>query len=260
MEGVEVFYHIGEIMNISRSASLKNVRLMEAITGHADACGVKRIVFISSISVAGIPSRIPADEETEPSVLLNDFYTSYKRRCEELLKESLTGCEYSVIRPAVIYGPGSRRLGRLIDAVEKIGPAGFPFAGNAENIAPLINVKDLARAIYLAGIIPEASGQTMNLTDGLSHTWRDFFGAIAGRLGKRLRVLPVPPLFLKLGAFPLGLFLSAFGMELDAVSYVNYFSRDIFFENTMARRLLHWQPEYSLEEGVREMVEYYRGA
>lgn len=260
MEGMDILYHIGEIMNISKSASLKNVRLMEAITGHADSVGTKRIVFVSSLSVAGIPSGIPADEDTKPSIVLNDFYTSYKRSCEELLKERLTNCEYAVIRPAVVYGPGSRRLGHLVDAVEKIGPLCFPFVGSGRNIAPLINVKDLARAIYLAGVRPEAAGNTMNLTDGLRHTWFDFFSAIAGRLGKGLRVLPMPPFLLKLCALPLGLFLRAFGMELDAVSYMDYFSVDILFENARARRLLQWQPEYSLEDGVNEMVEYYRGA
>ena len=54
MKGVDVFYHIGEIKNTTRSASAKNVRLMERILENLDA--ETRLVFISSITVAGIPS------------------------------------------------------------------------------------------------------------------------------------------------------------------------------------------------------------
>ncbi len=259
MEGIDVLFHLGEIRNTTRSASEKNVQLMEEIVRHRSAAGVKRIVFVSSITVSGIPSSFPADEKTPPRVILKDHYTAYKTKCEEILADQ-AGDGYAVIRPAPVYGPGSRYLGRLITAVERIGPVGIPMIGAGRNNAPLVFVKDLAAAICQAGIMPQAAGQVFNISDGIRHSWLEFLTAIAERLGKRLRIVPVPPLLLKVSAVPLELLTGFFGVELDALNYLDYFSRDLFFDNSRAKGLLQWQPEYGLGSGVSEMVDYYRSS
>ncbi|MDH4232924.1 MAG: NAD(P)-dependent oxidoreductase [Nitrospirota bacterium] len=253
----DVLYHIGEIKNTSKAASEKNVSLLEDVLGQIKRTSVKRIVFVSSISVAGIPSTIPADEDTAPGLVLNDHYTECKRRSEKLLRENAGNVEYAVIRPAPVYGPGSRYLGRLIRVLDRLGPVGIPFPGNAGNLAPLIHVRDLAQAISRAGTEPAASGQTFNLTDGMRHSWREFLETIAECLGKKLRIIPVPRLLLQLAALPLDLFSVFLGVSLDPVSYVSYFSADLYFNNSRARELLGWQPRYSLIEGVREMTAFY---
>jgi len=257
MEGIDLFYHIGEIKNITKAQAEKNIGLIEKIVDNLNAEGIKRFIFVSSITVAGIPSEQPADEDTITKVILNDHYTAYKRRCEEIIRERAKGCEYAIVRPAPVYGPGSRYLGRLISVIETLGPIGLPFIGDAKNITPLIQVKDLAQAIVLAGQRPEAAGQTFNLTDGLSHTWLDFFTAIAEALHKKVRIIPIPSLLLKLPAIPLDLFSVFFGINFDTINYVNYVSKDLLFDNAKARTVLNWQPAYSLSDGVREMIEYY---
>jgi nucleoside-diphosphate-sugar epimerase len=259
MEGTDIFYHIGEIKNITKAASEKNIRLMKRVIEGIGSTGVKRIVFVSSITVAGIPSETPANEDTVPATVLTDHYTSHKRECERLLAGNTGGVEYAIVRPAPVYGPGSRYLGRLIEAVEKIGPIGLPFAGNARNKAPLIHVMDLAKAIYLSGVRTAASGQVFNLTDGLDHSWRDFLACIAECLGRRLRIIPLPPVLLKMPAVPLDLISGFLGFEIDPLHYLDYFSKDIFFDNARAQDLLDWKPEYELEAGVREMTDWYAG-
>jgi len=258
MEGADLFYHIGEIKNLTKAQAEKNIRLLEKIIDNLHAKGIQRFVFVSSITVAGIPSELPADEETIPKVMLNDHYTTYKRRCEEIIRERVKGCEYAIVRPAPVYGSGSRYLSRLLSVIDLLGPIGLPFIGNAKNITPLIHVKDLAEAIVMAGERPEAAGQTFNLTDGMSHTWFDFFTAIAEALHAKFRIIPIPSLLLKLPAIPLDLLSGFFGVNFDPVNYVNYISRDLLFGNTKARTVLNWQPEYTLLDGVREMVAAYK--
>jgi len=258
MEGNDLFYHIGEIKNLTKAQAEKNITLIEKIVDDLKAKGIKRFVFVSSITVAGIPSEQPADEKTVSKVILNDHYTTYKRRCEEIIREKVNDCEYVIVRPAPVYGPGSRYLGRMISVIEMLGPIGLPFIGDAKNITPLIQVKDLAQAIVRAGTRSEASGQTFNLTDGLDHTWLDFFTAIAEALHKKVRIIPIPSLLFKLPAMPLDLFSAFFGINFDPINYVNYVSKDLLFNNAKARTVLDWEPAYSLAEGVKEMVEYYR--
>lgn len=254
IDGTEVFYHVGEIKNVSKSAARKNVELVKALVGHLHLKEVGRFVFVSSLTVAGVPASVPATEETPPEIILEDHYTAYKRDCESLIREKSGDNAYVILRPAPVYGPGSRYLGRLIKTIKKIGPVGLPFAGDARNLAPLVYVKDLARAIYLAGVEPRAAGQTLNITDGERHSWFDFFQAIAGSSGSKLRILRMSPLLLRMPLLFFDPFSTFLGFDLDAARYVTYFSRDIFFDNGKAKAVLGWQPEYDLTRGVKEMV------
>jgi len=257
MKGMEVLYHIGEIKNTTKAAAGKNIKLLEELLGRVKGLKVKRIVFVSSITVSGIPSTVPADEDTVPRIIVNDHYTDYKRRAEKLLIENAGATEYVIIRPAPVYGPGSRHLGRLISIIDRFGPFGIPFPGNAENLAPLIHVSDLSSAIAGAGLEPAAAGRTFNLTDGLRHSWRDFLEAIAKRLGKKLRIVPLSRLLLQLSALPLDLVSGFLGISLDPVSYITFFSENLFFDNARARNMLNWQPHYSLSEGIDDMIASY---
>jgi len=258
MDGVDLFYHIGEIKNLTKAQADKNISLMDNISDNLNAKGIKRFVFVSSITVAGIPLEQPADEETVSKVILKDHYTTYKRRCEEIIREKVKGCEYAIVRPAPVYGSGSRYLGRMVSIIEALGPIGLPFIGDAKNFTPLVQVKDLSQAMMLAGTQTEAAGQTFNLTDGLSHTWLDFFTAIAETLHKKVRIIPIPAVLFKLPAMPLDLFSVFFGVNFDPINYVDYVSKDLLFGNEKARTLLGWQPAYSLSDGVAEMVEDYK--
>ncbi len=257
MDGIDLFFHIGEIKNVTEAASLVNVRLVEQILADMAKKEIKRLIFVSSLTVSGIPSIIPANEDTQPAEVLEDHYTAYKRECERLIINTIPG-RYSILRPSPVYGPGSRYLGNFIRAIDNFGAIGFPFVGNAKNLAPLVYVKDLARAIYLSGLLPSASGQVFNLTDGMRHSWLDFLSTIAEQLGKKLRIMPIPPLLLKIPAVPLDIFSSLIGIKIDPVHYLNYLSKDLFFENAKARNLLGWQAEYTLERGVGEMLKFYR--
>jgi UDP-glucose 4-epimerase len=259
MDGMEVFYHIGEVRNTTKAAAGKNVALMERILDALSGDSRIRFVFVSSITVAGIPASVPADENTEPEKVLQDHYTGCKRECEQLLAERADETDYVVIRPAPVYGPRSRYLGKLITMIRHLGPLGLPFVGKGENLAPLIQVNDLARAIHLAGTVQGIGGAILNITDGVRHSWSEFFKTIAQCMDRSLRLIPIPPELLKLPALPVDALSGFFGMELHLKDYLDYFSRDIFFDNGRAGDILGWEPEYKdLEKGVDAMVAFYQ--
>lgn len=258
MKGMDAVFHIGEIRNTSSGKATLNIALVERMVASLKPAGVKRLVFVSSLSVAGIPLAIPATEDTPASQVLRDQYTEYKRKAEELIRQSPSGVEHVILRPGVVYGPGSRYLGRLVDAIRRFGPLGLPFIGQGTNLMPLIHVKDLARAVFLAGTVPGAANQTMNITDGERRTWLEFFTAVAEANRKRFRLIPVHPALARPPAMFFDLFTGIFGQSLDLPSYVSYISRDVHFDNGRARSVLGWDPEYrDLRDAVRDMVQWY---
>ncbi len=258
MDGMDIFYHIGEIRNTTPGAARRNVALMEQVTDRLGASGIRRIVFISSLTVAGIPEKTPADEETAPAVTLRDHYTRYKEQCEKLFAEQTSKTEYVVIRPGVVYGPGSRYLGGLIAGIDRLGIFGIPFVGRGTSVAPLVYVKDVAQAVYRAGVEESAAGQVFNLTDGFGESWADFIHAVASALGIKARILPVPPPFLGIPSQFFDVVSGLFGATPSLGAYVKYVTTDLLFDNRKAQRLLRWRPEFTRQQGVEEMVREHR--
>jgi nucleoside-diphosphate-sugar epimerase len=256
MQGRDVLFHIGELKVTSRSAARKNVRLVARIVGALGASGIGRLVFVSSITVAGVPQTVPAAEETPAAAVLNDHYTAYKREGERIIAEGAGDADYAVIRPGVVYGPGSRSMRAMAGIIASAGAVGLPWVGRGGNLMPLVHVKDLARAVVLAGTAPAAARQTFNLTDGERHTWQEFFGAVAATAGRTPRILPLPPGLLRLPAAFGGAVASFFGIQADLPSYVTYLSRDVHFSMRKAERLLGWKAVHTdVRAGVREMME-----
>ena len=258
MQGMDVVFHIGEVRSTTAGNAVLNAGLVERMVGGLRPSNVRRLVFISSLSVAGIPRTIPATEDTPAGQVLRDQYTEYKRKAEAMIRHAPAGVEHAIVRPGIVYGPRSRRLGGLVETIRRLGPVGLPFIGPGTNLMPLIHVKDLARAIFLAGTVPGAAGQTMNITDGERRTWLEFFSSIAGAHRRRFRIIPVHPALVRLPAMFFDLFTGIFGQSLDLPSYVSYVSRDVHFDNGRARSLLGWEVAYrDLRDAVSDMVEWY---
>jgi nucleoside-diphosphate-sugar epimerase len=258
MQGVEVVLHIGEVKSTTAGNATMNVELVERMVMGLKPWGVKRLVFVSSLSVAGIPQKVPATEETPALQFLRDQYTEYKRKAEEVIRKSAGGVEHVILRPGVVYGPGSRHLGVMIDVIRRFGPFGLPFIGTGTNLMPLIHVKDLARAVYLAGTVPGAANRTLNITDGERRTWLELFTAVAEAQRRRFRLIPVHPALAKFPAMFVDLFTGIFGQSLDLPAFVSYASRDVHFDCSLARSVLGWDPVHrDLRDAVRDMVAWY---
>ncbi len=261
IDGIDVVFHIGEIRSTSMTACRRNIALMDRIVSNPAVNRIGRLVFVSSITVAGIPAEVPATEESVPEIILNDQYTFYKRTCEELLSRNLASAEYAIIRPAVTYGPRSINLRKIARALARTGAIGIPFVGPGKNLAPFIHVKDLAKAIYLAGVRPGAARQAINITDGMTRTWLEFFNAIGEALGMEFRIIPIPAPCLKVPAVLLDCLAALFGIRPDLRRYISYFSSDLHFSNEKARDVLGWEPLHTdLNRGIREMMAYPLGS
>ena len=258
MQGMDVVFHIGEVRSTTAGNAVLNAGLVESMVTSLKPSGVKRLVFVSSLSVAGIPQLIPATEDTPASQVLRDQYTEYKRKAEEIIRQAPAGVEHVIVRPGIVYGPRSRHLGGLVDVIRRFGPLGLPFIGPGTNLMPLIHVQDLARAIFLAGTVPGAANQTLNITDGERRSWLEFFTAIAEANRRRFRIIPVHPALARLPAMFFDLFTDVFGQSLDLPSYVSYISRDVHFDNGRARSILGWEIAYrDLRDAVGDMVAWY---
>lgn len=152
------------------------------------APGLKRFVFVSSISAAG-PS--PADralsEIDEPQPVSE--YGRSKLAAERIVLNAGSKLPVTVVRPPNVLGPRQRELQESIRMIRRrIVPA----LGNGRPQTSLADVDDIVEALVLSAENPRAVGETYFITDGKAYAWREIVATTIRELGLRPPFLRLP--------------------------------------------------------------------
>jgi nucleoside-diphosphate-sugar epimerase len=206
------------------------------------------VVHFSSMAVYGSATGI-VDETAEPRGDTG-WYGAAKAQAER----ALAGTAATILRPGIIYGPGSgqwsARIARLLQS-RRLGDLGAAGDGACN----LVHVDDVVAAALAALRVPGARGQAVNLGHPEPPTWNDYFLAYARALGA-VPLARIPRWRLKLESL-LGLPLKALELVAHRLrvpaawlppaitpSLLHTFGWDLRLEVTKAERLLglRWRP------------------
>jgi nucleoside-diphosphate-sugar epimerase len=239
-----------------------NVLGTQALLDACLAAGVQRVVHLSTTDVYCHPG-MPAVSECHAPTRFANWYAHTKREAEARVRAAqATGTVDTVIlRPATVYGPGSRDVvGEIARAIT--GGHMLLIDGGRRN-AGLCYVDNLVDAIVLALGHPAAVGEQFNVTDGLTVTWRRFTDDLANGLGAgRVRwSIPYRPAHLLGFVLEHGyrMLRSATGIAtapLLSRQAVEVLGRDQDFSNARLRRLLGWEPLVDYEAGLAATVSW----
>ncbi|MDY6822190.1 MAG: NAD-dependent epimerase/dehydratase family protein [Thermodesulfobacteriota bacterium] len=198
--------------------------------------GTGRFIFASSGAPAG-ECEPPIHEELAPhpvspygaSKLAGEGYCS--------AYAATFGVETVALRFGNVYGPGSGHKNSVVAKFIKNAFHGEPLEiyGDGNQTRDFIFIDDLIRAIRLAAVQPGIGGQTFQIATSMETT--------VGELVERL--VPV---------------LEAIGKSGIQVIHGESRTGDVrrnYADTAKAARLLNWQSEYSLEDGLRETVAYF---
>lgn len=149
----------------------------------AAAVGVKRVIYLSSMSVHGATPE-PGTNEHSPLVTTHASEDTNHRvigeqvffqRCERL------GLEGIALRPGLVYGP---RSAWFADLVRELREGRAWWFGDGRGIFNGIYVDNLASAVFSALAAPAiATGKPYLVGDEDTVTWREFYLATAGLVG-----------------------------------------------------------------------------
>lgn len=192
MAGVDRVFHLAALLHIPNPSAQDaprfeqvNVAGTRQVIEAAQAAGVARLVFFSTISVYGPSQGRAAFGEASP---LNPQtpYARTKARAESLvLAARRPGTDQPlgvVLRLAAVYGAGIKgNYARLVTALQR---RRFVPVGPGCNRRTLVHEQDVAAAALLAAAQPQAAGQVYNVTDGRTHTFQAILAAICAGLGQ----------------------------------------------------------------------------
>lgn len=150
---------------------------------------VKRLVFISSTALYGVPQHLPEMEEDPISPI--GHYGESKHLGEQLcLKYHKKGLKVNILRPKTFLGP--ERLGVFtlwFEAIYQNKPVFM--LGKGHNIYQLLEVTDLCRAIESA-LLSRKSGDIFNIGTDKYDTWAKDLGALITHAKSKSKIVGFP--------------------------------------------------------------------
>lgn len=225
-------------------------RLFEA----AAACGVERILYISSPGVLGSTNGPPLTE-LAPYGPTNPYERSKAAAEKMVLEMAAAGLPVIVVRPEFLYGPGDLHVLGLFKAIES--GRFFLINGGRSTCHPTF-IDDGVRGMLLA-LDRGQPGEIYQIAGPAPVEFRHFVDGMAEALGSSRPKLSVPRSIALAGAAVLEQIGHWTGWRPPLTrSAVDFFSTSYRFSWAKAERELGYRPHTALPDGLRQTVAWYR--
>lgn len=254
LAGVDAVVHLAARVHVMRDRAVDpstefrtmNVAATEHLARSAAACGVRRLVFMSSVKVNGETSLADSGlSESDPPAPA-DPYGRSKWEAELALQRiaATTSLEYVVLRPPLVYGPGVKA--NFLSLMRWIA-GGVPLPlGAIRNHRSLVYVANLTDAIRVCLTDPRAANRTFMISDGEDLSTPELIRRLAGALQRPARIFPVP-----------GAWLSVAARITGQTASLERLSGSLRVDSSGIRRTLDWLPPYSVDQGLRETAQWF---
>lgn len=213
-------------------ANVVNVEGTLKVFNYCKKYGVKRVVFTSSSSLYGTPTKFPTPETEPPRPLSPYGIQKYMGELYAKLFERMYGLEVNCIRPFNVYGPRQNPLGGYAAAVPKFidqlnrneAPS---ITGDGTQSRDFTYVGDIVD-ILIKAATSKVFGESFNAGGGKSISINDLYEMIRKFMNKDIEAKYIDPVL---------------------EPYVT------LADTSKAKELLGWQPRVGIHEGIRLTVE-----
>jgi nucleoside-diphosphate-sugar epimerase len=264
VDGADIVYHCAAKVGDWGPWRLYQREVIDATANLLDACrtvGVGRVLHVSSITVYGHPKpRAQLITEEEPlgqNLWVWDYYCRAKIQAEEVCRQ-FPGA-LTIVRPGWMYGPRDRNT--LPRVVKALRAGRVKLLGSGDNLLNILHAADAAQGAILAANRPAAAGEAYNLSSSGEITQRQLLNLLTDLLGLP-RITKHVPLRL---AFWIGFVSEVIGHVIrikrppHITRYgVSLVGRSTGFSTAKARTQLDWRPTVTVEDGLRETLEWFQ--
>jgi dihydroflavonol-4-reductase len=268
MEGatkdIDIVFHLAAYYTFSGDRVLYemiNVRGTENLISACNRNGVDRFVYCSSTEAIGPVRDPPADEESP----LNPYYDygRSKVRAESVVRSfQPLGVDHTIVRPSGVYGP------RNVDDVSYFFITSFAnsiaskfIVGSGRNLVQFVHVSDVVQGFLLILENYDVSrNRTYIISAGKAYTYEEVYSILASIMGTKPPRLHIPPAIAKALMAPIQAInsLSKQDSFMWRTSTVDSVTSDRSYSIERARKELGYSPNFELERGLCETVDWYR--
>lgn len=235
--GVEAVIHLAARAGVRQAVEIPEVYLQTNANGtlnileYCRKMNIPKLVMASTSSIYGANPPLPTTEEADSSHPLQ-IYAASKKAAEVMAYtyHHLFGIDTTIFRFFTVYGPAGRpdmvmfRFAKWVAEGKTV-----TITGDGSQMRGFTYLDDIARGVIL-GLKP-LGYEIINLGGHETITINELLGKIEERLGKKALIE----------------YIDRHPADVDA----NWADVD------KARRLLGWQPQVSLDEGITALVNWY---
>jgi nucleoside-diphosphate-sugar epimerase len=264
LDGAEgaTLYHAAGVIHPKRAVRelfAVNVAGTRNLLEAARAAGVRRLVFVSSNSPAGVrrdPDAVFREGDPDHPHMM---YGRSKQRAEALVREAGArgDLETVIVRAPWFYGPGQPARQTLFFAMIRDGVV--PVVGSGENRRSMAYIGNLCQGLLLAGRVSAAAGQTYWIADQRPYTMNEVVDTVE-RLLETEFATPVAhkrrrlPGFTAEVALGVDWTLQHLGLYHQKIHVLSEMNKTIACSVERAQRELGYAPTVELEEGMRRSL------
>jgi UDP-glucose 4-epimerase len=252
--GADTVYHLAARMGKDnpRASHQVNVSGTAELARAARAAGVRRFVYVSSISVyAATPHDGMITEDVIPQRVdrLNP-YSATKYEGELVLRELAARDEapgFTIIRPTNVYGPWSRPW--FLDWARRVQRV--PFAIGGDIPIDVVHVDDVVAALLRAAEAPSAQGEVLHIGHE-TVLLGDFAVCVGQSVGREVRRLPASVDYLVRALLEAAYPIVKGGRRSMSLL------RPVRYPHDKAQRLIGYDPQIHLADSVESLGRWYR--
>lgn len=256
LDGIDTVFHLagyahdlGDADKVEDQYRKVNVDSISQLAELAQQFGTKRFIFVSSVKAGGSARSGHCANEEEQS-LPEGVYGRTKREAElELLRVgSYSGMHVSIVRPALVYGAGTKgNLKRMLGAIKG---GWFPPLPETHNRRSMIHVDDLVRALLLVATDKRSDREIYIATDGMHYSSRQIYDLMRFGLGRKETMLKIPDVLFRTAAWCGDRLRGAF--PLNSYRYQKLLGDECYSSEKLSG--LGFKPLYTLEQAIPAMV------
>jgi nucleoside-diphosphate-sugar epimerase len=259
-DGVEYIFHIAALFREAKHVDSVyfdiNVEGTRNVLDAAEKNNVTRMVHCSTV---GVHSHIPFPPATEEEAYRpGDIYQFTKCEGEKLAKQRFQSNRVAgvVVRPAMIWGEGDRRMLKLFQGVAK---RRFPIIGDGKTLTHWIYVHDLVEGFLLSACNDNAIGQTYIFAGKRPASISELVQTVAEKAGVKPLPFKVPAMPVQVLGSVVEFICKPFGIEPPIYRRrVDFFTKTRSFDISKAQRDLDYLPGQDFSDEVSNIFDYYK--
>ena len=263
VKGVDAVIHLAGYYTFHGRKELYDYVTVQGTRNILDAClqqGVTRFVYCSSTEAIGAVENVPALEDDPPNPQYE--YGKSKLKAERVVREYDGKLETTILRPSGIYGP--RNIDDIsyyfITSYAKNSLSTRMLVDHGSALVQFVHAEDAAQGFYLALTSANSIGRTYFISEDRWHTYREVYEIISRITGRKPPTLSLSKLAAKALIYPAFIAKSAFGewsflwdpKTVDAITSNRAYSIE------KAKSELGYSPKHTLEDGLKETIQWYR--
>lgn len=259
-EGIDIVFHLvaksgNELPTKENFEKFRKINVGGTENIINECKNIKKFIYVSSTAAMGLVKDIPITEESKCNPYLPYQVTKYE--VEKLIRKKCeSGFPGIIVRPTKVYGINEREYSYL--TLAKMLKKGFFLKiGEGHNYTSNIYVSDFAQALVRlveAGVI----GETYIVSAKESIDFIEAGKIIAEELGVKFRVIRVPAWFMIWMSMLEERFFNMIGKKpIVTKRNIQMTIHDRVYDISKAVRELGFDPNVSMEQGIRTVIRWY---